>query len=249
MHRSLRSLPFAILIAAVSQSGGCFATPLPDPPSLTTSAMTLLESQPERLTFSGAADAVRLGAIDMRVTSSSGSRVIVATSATGSFRVELGGTLGDTLYLEQVGGGARDVFLGAVRSGGGGTVVPADPGNDRDVDGSPDAVDCDPLSGMFVSRECVTSCATDAECGAMGAAGRCIAGTCRSPACSNDADCILGVETCVLGACTGGCASDRDCAPSQLCIGAVCTGCAPMEVCGNGIDDDCDGIAEDACPP
>jgi Cys-rich repeat protein len=247
MPRTLRSLTIATLIAAVSQAGGCFATPLPDPPSLTTSAMTLVEAaQPDRLIFSGADGAVGLGAIDMRVRSSSGGTAVVATSSTGSFRVTVGGTITDVLYLEEVVATGPDVFLGAVRSAGGGAVAPVPETPDLDGDGSPDAIDCDPIDRDIVSVEC--SCASDADCAAMGGAGRCISGTCTlcspielcgdgidddcnglvddgcAPPCATDADCAAG-EMCSSGTCVTAsmgapCASDADCPPREICVGA-----------------------------
>ena len=44
------------------------------------------------------------------------------------------------------------------------------------------------------------------------------------------------------------CRSDMDCAAGQTCAAGVCTtGCAPAEICTNGIDDDCNGLIDDGC--
>lgn len=37
------------------------------------------------------------------------------------------------------------------------------------------------------------------------------------------------------------------CDPGQRCQGGVCTACSSFEVCGNAIDDDCNGQIDDAC--
>lgn len=37
------------------------------------------------------------------------------------------------------------------------------------------------------------------------------------------------------------------CEPGQICRAGVCSGCAPKEVCGDSVDNDCNGAAEDGC--
>jgi hypothetical protein len=45
------------------------------------------------------------------------------------------------------------------------------------------------------------------------------------------------------------CATDADCPTPGTCMGGTCskTGCLAAEICGNGIDDDCNGIVDDGC--
>ena len=49
------------------------------------------------------------------------------------------------------------------------------------------------------------------------------------------------------------CATDADCADYQVCSQGACVtdpmACTPAaEQCGNGLDDDCDGVVDDGCP-
>ncbi|MBN2497499.1 MAG: hypothetical protein JXR96_23100 [Deltaproteobacteria bacterium] len=92
-------------------------------------------------------------------------------------------------------------------------------------------------------------CRSDSEC----KHGRvCLDGECRYPqdACSADADCPAGYS-CFDGSCRI-CDADEDGADGAQCAGADCDdGNAAVrpgrdELCGDGLDNDCDGVADPA---
>ncbi len=58
-------------------------------------------------------------------------------------------------------------------------------------------------------------------------------------------DPLLLARECPTGA---ACATDLDCAAGQVCVAGVCraSSCVP-EICGNGLDDDCNGVIDDGC--
>ena len=103
---------------------------------------------------------------------------------------------------------------------------------------------------------CLVTCAADWDCpsGAVCTSGACFAG--RFGACTSDSDCRSG-EACIDSACAElpdhrTCTADSDCPPMTVCTAAgvcefVSTCTAVAEICGNGIDDDCDGIVDDGC--
>lgn len=49
--------------------------------------------------------------------------------------------------------------------------------------------------------------------------------------------------------CGMACSADLDCAAGQMCVAGLCTFsmCDVAEICGNGVDDDCDGLDDDGC--
>jgi len=74
----------------------------------------------------------------------------VELASDGSFSAEVGGLPGDLLYLELITVTA-DLFLVAVQGGFDGPAQVADPGPDRDADGSPDAIDCAPMTARWAA--------------------------------------------------------------------------------------------------
>jgi hypothetical protein len=204
-RRALRAFFVATCALLASR---CVATPLPDPPSADARAMSLVSSTPTTVTLLGRDGAIQPGGTRIRVTDpvtgNAGGRREVHVTASGAFQSEIAGSTADTIYVELLeASGVR--FLAAVRDGGGGAAVSADPGPDRDGDGSPDAIDCAPDDPSLRGRECKA------------------AGT----ACTTDANCAAG-QSCVAGQCTT-------------------TGCLAAEICGNGLDDDCNGVIDDGC--
>jgi hypothetical protein len=207
-HVRARAAParLAALVAclALGSLSSCIATPIPDPPSLDVSRMSLQASRDGSVRLSGEAGAARVGGRALRVSNvrepAIPSRATVLVAEDGSFVARLLGGPADVLYLETI--GPRDVYELAVRREGS-RVVTADPGGDQDRDGSPDAIDCAPDDATLSGNRC-------------------------------------GLASCAMGV---------DCAVGQDCIDTVCVvaGCARAETCGNGLDDDCDGIADGGC--
>ena len=96
---------------------------------------------------------------------------------------------------------------------------------------------------------CHDACAADADCpsGAICHDGLCWAAA--GAACATDAECPAG-DYCVAGTCVSppspiACASDADCPAGSACAGGSCV--ASSEICGNGIDDDLDGLVDEGC--
>lgn len=160
----------------------CLATPIPDPPSLDVTRMSLVQASATEVRISGGAGAVRPGGRALRVTNPAAamgtSSVAIYTAADGSFGATLAGATADTLYLEGLSDTA-DTFELAVRLEGG-SVVSTGSGGDRDVDGSPDAIDCAPDDRMQSGQRCGAACVTDLDC----AAGQmCVSGVCTLSMC------------------------------------------------------------------
>lgn len=75
------------------------------------------------------------------------------------------------------------------------------------------------------------------------AAGRCVPAACGATACEAGRACVDG--KCADPACAGGLA----CAAGTRCEGAACAACQAHELaCGDGLDDDCDGMLDCADP-
>ncbi len=79
----------------------------------------------------------------------------------------------------------------------------------------------------------------------------CTAGCGDPDACASDADCAQG-QVCWAGLCIDDgveCRSDADCPADEVCRQGLCqAGCEPQaEVCGDGLDNDCDGLIDEGC--
>lgn len=120
-----------------------------------------------------------------------------------------------------------------------------------------------PIGNVDSESHWLRPCADDTQCGALA----CICGvcsrSCRDVECGGEATCApLGADTCdAVPACTAECAADDDCPGAMRCIDGVCdapAGCAgdgecpddaacrdaqcvPLEICGDGVDQDGDG--------
>ncbi len=257
MRPILRWTLGALALAALGAIAlpACVGTPLPDPPSLTEALVSLsVTPQVDSVRLVGRAGAIRPGGATLRITAPPRAGILVATSADGSFGRIVPGAPGDIFYVELV-LADEDRFVGAYTAVVGTAFVGASAGPDGDTDGTPDVIDCAPADPLQAGQRCGGACATDADC----AAGQtCVAGLCSASA-----------ATCVAETCNGvdddcdGIADDGDpgggvpCTPATgSCPGTVaCSGspsCVPItpatrETCGNGLDDDCNGVIDDGC--
>lgn len=248
----------ALLLAALGcGAAGCVGTPLPDPPSLSEALVTLAVT-PEvgTVRFVGRPGAVDPAGATLRITDPPMAGVLVATNGDGSFGRVVDGAPTDVFYVELV-LATEDRFVGAYTAGPGGTLTRATAGLDGDGDGTPDVIDCAPADRTQAGQRCGSVCTTDSDCAAGQA---CVAGVCAA------------TSVCVAETCN---AMDDDCnglvddgdpgggVPCTPTTGACHTGtitcgsggvpsCIPdtpaaAETCGNGIDDDCNGVIDDGC--
>jgi len=210
-----------LLAALCLAFANCVATPLPTPPTADPARMSLVEGgQPEQVDLRGEAGAIDGDLLMLRVSSGTGARE-VPVAMDGSFEVlALPATSPPTLYLEAL-TVDDDVFLVALTRGMGTTAVETSPGADRDMDGSPDAIDCAPDDAMLVGSRCSSvdmdgdgfSPPTDCD-DSQGTVFPGAVELCNG----TDDDCNGMIdEACV------DCASDADCAAGQSCTRGVCT--------------------------
>jgi len=134
--------------------GGCIATPLPTPPTAEPALITIVEAaQPGAVDVHGEPGAIGGQPLSLRVTSESESRE-VPVAIDGSFDLtDLASASPPTLYLEGI-TDTEDIFLVAITRAATPAAVVTDPGPDRDMDGSPDAIDCAPDDPMGVGQRC-----------------------------------------------------------------------------------------------
>jgi hypothetical protein len=227
--------------------------------------MSLTEMQALRITLSGTPGAIVPGdATMMRITAYPSSATIATVAADGSFSAQLGGVRLDTIYLELL-LPDEDLFLMAVTGAAGDSVIDTAPGPDRDSDGSPDAIDCAPDDGTLGGRRCPprdpATCIPLAEICGDGIDDDCDTvpdDGCRL-SCTTDADCPGGGgrgEPCCGGVCSDVFSDPSNCGTcgnvcggGLSCSGGACSTCGPPvpEMCGNGLDDDCDGAIDETC--
>ncbi|MFO0680423.1 MAG: hypothetical protein U0234_00155 [Sandaracinus sp.] len=231
---------------------GCVGTPLPDPPSFSSLTSWSATPQPGTLRFVGRPGAAP-ASTTLRFTDPPAAGELVLSNADGSFGRILAAAPGDTVYVERV-GAAEDTLLGAFLVSANGTLTEVPPGADGDDDGSPDAIDCAPADPLHGGQHCGTTCSVDSDClaGQVCMGGVCTVGGCTAEVCNGvDDDCDGIVDDGDPG---GGVA----CVPmTGMCGGTLtCNAAAPEcvpnimvdhETCGNGIDDDCNGLVDDGC--
>ncbi len=198
LRRTLAALVVSWGLAA------CLATPIPDPPSLEVSRMMLVQASASEVRITGSMGAVRPGGRALRVTNPAApamtASVAIYTAADGSFGATLAGTTADTLFLEGLSDTA-DTFEVAVRLESG-SVVSTSAGGDRDLDGSPDMIDCAPDDRMQSGQRCGMACATDTDC----AAGQiCVSGLCTVSMCDVAEICGNGTDDDCDGLTDDGC--------------------------------------------
>ncbi len=226
MHRWSRGWR-RIAAAALTVTAACVATPLPTPPSVDTERMSLTQADPERVTLTGEERSIQVeGITRLRVT---GARAWaeVDLSEFGAFQATIPGALSDTYYLEAI-LADEDRFLVAISTlagGGDSRVEERDAGSDRDGDGSPDAVDCDPDDPSSAGRRCESECTIEI-CDGL----------------DNDCDGEVD-EGCDSGTDVDGDGFEapEDCDDMNPNVNP-----AAIEIC-NWIDDDCDGEIDEEC--
>ena len=257
-----RALAALVLCWASLAYPACVGTPLPDPPSF---ANALVSGAPipqsDTIRLVGHYHAVTPAGTTLRITTPPSQGVLVATNADGSFGRIVPGAVGTAFYVEFVEAG-EDRFVGAYVLLADGSVVPATAGPDMDGDGTPDAIDCAATDATMSGQRCTgRACGTDSDC----ASGMvCVAGACgRVAGCVPTAEICNGIDddcdgviddgdpnggvSCTTGPNMCGVFTCNDSTPpdTQVCMVGPHV---DHETCGNGIDDDCNGIIDDGCP-
>ncbi len=198
----------------------CVATPLPTPPTAAPANMSLVEgAQPGEFDLSGEPGAITGELLRLRVTSDGASRE-VPVAMDGSFEALALPAIGPpTLYLEAL-TLDDDIFLVAVTRGPGTTAVATDAGPDRDMDGSPDVIDCAPDDTTLVGQRCPV---VDGDGDGFSPPDDCDDGDASvfpgaTELCNGVDDNCDGMidERCVA------CTSDAECAAGQTCTRGMC---------------------------
>lgn len=115
----------------------------------------------------------------------------------------------------------------------------------RCVDGSCEDTTCDGVP-CATDEVCSDGACVNAAClGVTCDGGPCVSGVCTSPACGGCA----ADELCVDGQCAPAACVGVTCATGFTCDGGACVmGCTATQTtetsCTNGVDDDCDGLAD-----
>ena len=105
-------------------------------------------------------------------------------------------------------------------------------------------VDCAADEVCAATGECLFRCSVGGcASGYCGADGRCHDGPCDDDGLCPPASFCDARGICHPGCRVGGCPEGQVCGPDRVCVtdGA----CLEAELCGNGIDDDCDGVVDD----
>lgn len=108
-------------------------------------------------------------------------------------------------------------------------------------------------SASCVRGICHDACAADADCPAGAVCRGALCWASAAGSCTSDADCAMG-EACTAGTCAVPpapitCAGDAVCPAGARCDGGSCvtTPAPAAEICGNGLDDDLDGLVDEDC--
>jgi len=150
-----------LLLLAAAVLCSCLTTPLPMPPTVDPDSVHMEDGADTTIVVTGDEGSVDPGGTEVRVTrvgepidALRPERVALVTEEDGSFEaVVLGSATVDRVFFEEL-TEDQDRFIIAIRRGPDGRGVEADPGPDRDDDGSPDAIDCAPDDPGVGGRRC-----------------------------------------------------------------------------------------------
>lgn len=145
-----------LLILTWMLANGCVATPLPTPPSVDTSQLSLTTSDAGEPILRGTAQAFDPGDYIIHGLRLTGEETwtLADLEPDNAFSASLPGEVTEIFYLEAL-TAARDIFLTAFTiEESTGAILPADPGPDEDGDGSPTFLDCDDDDPQVTGRRC-----------------------------------------------------------------------------------------------